>query len=311
MRERPRLGSEAEFRFKLDAEQPESTMPAIPPAPPPRRRRRYARWFWGALALFVAGAALLDAVWFVQGLFERHVALGAVFAALLAVAAVAAIAWSVAEARAWARLRSVERVRALVAADAAPSRLIEALSDSVAHRPELAAEVKRFREAAAGVNDPHKVAELFAVLVLRPLDRAAYAAVARATRDSGIVTALAPTALLDSLVVIWRTLRLLREIAEIYGFRAGLAGTVFLFRRLASGAALVAATEIAGHLAVQQLGGALAEMVAAKLGGAAVGATRTARIGLIGMQLCRAIPFGAEDLPTFRKLAETVLSRNS
>jgi putative membrane protein len=149
--------------------------------------------------------------------------------------------------------------------------------------------------------------ELFSAEVLRPLDRAAYAAVARAARDAGAVTAVAPTALLDTVLLLWRNLRMIREVAAIYGHRTGLAGTWFLVKRLATGAAVVAAADIAGSVIVQQLGNAVADMLAARVGEGAIAGARTARIGLWTMQLCRAVPFADEDVPTLRKLAASLI----
>ena len=304
-----RYGTPEEFKFKLDLSPPPEASLPVPVATPPQRGPRWGRWAAGALGVFILGAAAVETVNWVALQWERSAVLGAFFTGLLAIAAVAALLGILREWRVWRGLRDVERVRNALLAGEDPARLVERLAESVSHRPAAAADVARFRAQAASMPGHAQLVELFAAEVLRPLDRAAYAAVAKASRDTGVITAIAPTALLDTVLLLWRNIRMVREVAAIYGHRTGVAGTWLLMKRLASGAAVVAAADVAGTLIVQQLGGALADIVAAKLGEGAVAATRTARIGLWAMQLCRAVPFGEDDLPTMRRMAQSLVTR--
>jgi putative membrane protein len=304
-----KYGTPEDFRFKIDTTPPPAALPiARPPVMGPLPRGpRWGRWALGALGLFVVGALLVQAVDFIAAQWARSPALGGLFTALLAAAAGFAVLGMLREARAWRELEDVERVRAALLAGADAAEVVERLAATVAHRPDAAADVERFRRQAGVLQQREHLLELFANEVLRPLDRAAYAAVARAARDAGALTALAPTALLDTLLLLWRNLRMIREVAAIYGHRTGLAGTWFLVKRLASGAAIVAAADVAGSLLVHQLGNAVADLLAAKVGEGAIAGARTARIGLWTMQLCRAVPFAEEDVPTLRKLAASLL----
>lgn len=303
-----KYGTPEEFRFKIDTTPPPAALPisrapAIPVAPGPR----WGRWAIGALGLFLAGAVLVQAVDFIAAQWARSPALGGLFLALLASAGAFAGLGMVREVRAWRELEDVEEVRAALLAGADPAAIVERLAATVAHRPEAAADVERFRRQAGALQQREHFLELFAAEVLRPLDRAAYAAVARAARDAGALTALVPTALLDTILLLWRNLRMVREVAAIYGHRTGFAGTWFLLKRLATGAAIVAAADVAGSVLVHQLGNAVADLLAAKVGEGAIAGARTARIGLWTMQLCRAVPFAEEDVPTLRKLAASLL----
>ena len=58
-------------------------------------------------------------------------------------------------------------------------------------------------------------------------------------------TAAMPSPALDALLVGWRGVALVRQIAELHGLRPGLLGTLALLRRTAMSAAGVAATDIA------------------------------------------------------------------
>jgi putative membrane protein len=314
MRQGPRFGSPEEFEFRV-AEAPPAQLPERldMPAPPPKRRRAaFGRWAVGGLVLFLLAALALDAADFVTAQWQRSAALGALFSALLAVAVGGALAWAIAEFRAYRRLRNVDAARRHLLSPGEPVDalgLVETLAAGLAHRPQAASDIERFRGMAQSGHTRAQLLALFADEVLRPVDREAYAAIGRAARDVAVITAAAPTALLDTVAMLWRTLRLIRQVAELYGHRAGIAGTWFLLKRLATGAAIVAATDVAGNLVAQQLGGALTDILATKLGEGAVAASRTARIGLYAMQLCRAVPFHEDDLPTMRRLLESLLAR--
>jgi len=96
--------------------------------------------------------------------------------------------------------------------------------------------------------------------------------------------------------------RLVREIAEVYGQRPGLAGTVHLLRRLASGAGMVGAVDLVGGILVQQLGGAVMERLSASAAESAYAAQKMARLGIIAMALCRPIDFRPGEVPSLRSL---------
>ena len=324
-RQAPAVGTPDSFAFERAPTPPPASQPLVPPAldgapgpaePPPTPRRsrfRPLRWFAGSVAALLAGIVGVDFVAFVEAQYARHWALGAGFMALAALAAASAVIAVVREIRAVARLRGVDDARlrlqaALTHGETAPLRLL--LDEVAAALPHGATAYARFRELAHVAHAPEPLLRLFGQEVLAPLDRRAYAAVGRGARDAGVLTAVVPTAALDTVAMLWRNLRMIREIAQIYGHRTGFAGTLFLVRRLLSGAAIVAASDVAGGLVAQQLGGALTEVVAAKLGEGAIAATRTARIGLLAMQLCRAVPFETEDLPTLRRLLRSAVDRD-
>lgn len=320
-RQAPAVGTPDSFAFERAPTPPPASQPALdgapgPAEPPPAPRRprfRPLRWFAGSLAALLAGIVGVDFVAFVELQYARHWALGAGFMALAALAAASAVIAGAREIRAVARLRGVDAARlrlqaALTHGETAPLRLL--LDEVAAALPHSATAYPRFRELAHVAHAPEPLLRLFGQEVLAPLDRRAYAAVGRAARDAGVLTAVVPTAALDTVAMLWRNLRMIREVAEIYGHRTGFAGTLFLVRRLLSGAAIVAASDVAGGLVAQQLGGALTEVVAAKLGEGAIAATRTARIGLLAMQLCRAVPFETEDLPTLRRLLRSAVDRD-
>jgi putative membrane protein len=151
---------------------------------------------------------------------------------------------------------------------------------------------------------------LFEREVLAALDRAAMAAVGRAARDTALGTAASPLALLDAVLVVARSLRMIREIAAIYGFRPGGLAALGLLRRVIVQAVGVAGADLAGEVTAEMLGGLghkVAGTVSTRLGVGLFAGTRVARLGLATLRACRPMPFLAEP-PQLAQILRRALS---
>ncbi|MBO0739323.1 MAG: DUF697 domain-containing protein, partial [Alphaproteobacteria bacterium] len=218
--------------------------------------------------------------------------------------------WLAAELRGLLRLRSAERLRRLI-----PSALSSELKPEVnaaaailARDPLLTEAVGRYRAVLEPHHTGRDALELFSQFVLAPADRLAQGAIRRAAAQAFAINAISPTALLDTLLFAARAMRLIREVAEMYGQRPGLAGSVHLLRRLASGAAIVGAVDLVGGVLVQQLGGAVFERLSASAAESAYAAQKMARLGIIAMALCRPVAFRPGEVPSLRRLVSGLLS---
>jgi putative membrane protein len=304
---RPRiLESEETGRLELS---PPPVLATNLPSPRTRRSRSPARVATTGLAILVLGLVGIDLVQFIDGAFVHGTGLG--IAAIVAVAAGAggAAYWLVAELRGLWRLRSAERLRSLIpfALSDELKAEIDAAAGILAADPLLSEAVARYRAIREPHHSGHDALELFSRFVLASADRLAEAAIRRAATQAFAINAISPTALLDTLLFAARALRLIREIAEIYGQRPGLAGTVHLLRRLASGAGMVGAVDLVGGILVQQLGGAVMERLSASAAESAYAAQKMARLGIIAMALCRPVDFRPGEVPSLRSLVSGLL----
>jgi putative membrane protein len=236
---------------------------------------------------------------------------------MLAAAAVAAGAggtlyWLTAELRGLFRLRSAERLRRLIPSALASELKVEidAAAAIVARDPLLGEAVNSYRAVLEPHHTGRDALELFSRFVLTPADQLAQAAIRRAAAQAFAINAISPTALLDTLLFAARATRLIREIAEIYGQRPGLTGTVHLLRRLASGAGLVGAVDVVGGVIVQQLGGAVLEQLSASAAESAYAAQKMARLGLVAMASCRPIEFRPGEAPSLPGLVSSLLRQS-
>lgn len=307
---RPRI-LEIEETGRLDLNPPPVTETAFP-APLSRGGGSRSSFAVAATGLGILVLAVLgiDLVQFIDRAFAHGRGLGIVAVTSVAAGCGGAGYWLFTELRAFWRLRSAERLRVLIRS-AVSSDLkseIDSAATILARDPQLGEVVARFRAVVEPHHSGRDALELFSRFVLAPADRLAEASIRRAAAQAFAINAVSPTALLDTLLFAARGIRLLREIAEIYGQRPGLAGTIHLLRRLAGGAGMVGAVDLVGSVLVQQLGGAVVERLSASAAESAYAAQKMARVGIIAMALCRPIEFQAGEVPSLRGLVSGLLN---
>jgi putative membrane protein len=306
--------------FELDPEriaperitlvEPEPVLPAaaadLAPAPPPRRPWRRLLVLGGGA--FLAALLGLEAYDFLVDLYERSSLLGTGFSVLLALAATGAVGYvgsEILSLRKLARLGDL-RVDASHLYGSQVHGQADALLDSVERvyrdRLDLEGPIQAFHaQASDALNDGERV-QLFAASVLAPLDKRAYQLVKVGARDIGALTALSPLGLLDGLIVLGRTLAMLRAIARLYGVRPGAAATTALLRRTLRNVVAAGVAELVSDAAVETLGASLLSFVSSRAGQGVVNGVLAARLGLGAMQLCRPLPFAQDQLPSLKQL---------
>jgi putative membrane protein len=259
------------------------------------------------LALFL-GVVVLDLALFLNGLFERSLALGVVFSFLIGATAAALISWIGFEIRQIHKLANVEAIR--VHAAEAMSRdghggalsFIAEARRMLADRPAVAKRFDRLEDMVLETMSDRDALDLFRREILLPLDVEAYAAVRRAAQWTAIGVSASPIAGLDALIALWRSLRMIRQIAEAYGLRPGPIATLSLARRILTGAAGISVVDVMGDMWAQHLGHRVAGLISAKLAEGVYAAIRVARLGLLAMGACRPVPFAPEDEPSLSRL---------
>lgn len=175
-------------------------------------------------------------------------------------------------------------------------------------RPELARGIEEFARTVTTAHSDAEILSLLARHVVRPLDAEAYGIVSRAARDTGIGVALSPAGLLDAILVIWRTSRMIRDVAVVYGFRPTVMGQLALTRRVLETAAMAGAVEYFGDLLAAHLGAGLAGRLSRSIGQGAFTALRTARLGMITIEACRPLPFTGDDQAHLAALRREIMS---
>jgi putative membrane protein len=273
-------------RFELE----DSPMPRLEPAPLPATEEPRAGVGGTMLVLagasvLVLGLALLSAGNFIADEFARAPALG--WASL----AVAGAGFGLVGAGVWREiagllaLRGVDRIRAGLESGE-PRRIAAAARAWLDELPDGAALAPTLR----ALNDPDAVLALLRTGVAADLQQRADALGRGAAMQVFALTAAMPSPALDALVVGWRGVRLVRQVAELNGLRPGLFATLALLRRTALSAAGVAAADVAINSATRAvLSNPLLQHLAGDVAGAGVAARRMVVLARAAAAACSPI----------------------
>jgi putative membrane protein len=280
--------------------------------------RRWDRWvragLW-AFGLGIASWAVIDAYEWVVDAFARGATLGG-----LALATITAVFGGAAlvigrELKSFLALRKVEHDQDLLS-DAGRLRsgemraAVRRALAVVPKDPQIQAAIEAYQRQSQAHHTPAQQVQLLSRTVMRPLDMRARAAVRRSTGRAFALTAIAPTALIDTVLFAAMSVHMLRGIAACYGHRPTAAATAHLVRRLIFEAGKLAAIDLAGMTIAQHVSGAVAERLAADSVHSLYAAQRMARIGLLAMAMCRPVPFQEGEAPNMLSaLLESVLAR--
>jgi putative membrane protein len=272
-------------------------VPEADPAPPvvrvvPPGGAAWGAWAFGA-ALGLCGLWLGLAAWdWALALAGRVPLLAAVAWALLAVLALALLAWAWGEVRGWRRLRRLDGLRA--GAEAAL-----AAGDLAAARRVAAGVARLYGGPAWGADllDPDAVLAAAERALLAGPDAAARAEVEAAARQVALLTAMVPLALADVAAALVINLRMVRRVAAAYGGRPGALGSWRLIRAVAAHLAATGAVAVGDDLLGHALGGGLLAKLSRRFGEGAINGALTARVGLSAMAVCRPLPFAALPRP--------------
>lgn len=143
------------------------------------------------------------------------------------------------------------------------------------------------------ISSSHEYKEIYKELdeeVISQIDREAQAKIKAASLQAAISTAISPLALLDAAIVLWRTLRLTKEIALLYGYKPGWLSSITLLKQGAFNIFFAGATELAleytNELAENSILSKLSTSAAQGLSNGIL----LARVGYGVMQACRPLP---------------------
>lgn len=290
-------------------------VPLDEPAVPARRGLRWGALFWTALGGLVLLGSGLGVVNLVEDLFARSEGFGFLGLAFALLATLALIVIVARETFGLARLAAIEKLHsraaaALLSDDATESRAIVRDLVRIAHgNPHLA----RARTALAGhaddIIDGADLIRLAERELMTPLDQEARRLVSTAAQRVSLVTAVSPRALVDVLFVLAVSLRLVRQLARLYGGRPGTLGLLKLMRHVIAHLAITGGMAASDGLVQQVLGHGLAAKLSQRLGEGVLNGLLTARLGLAAIDVTRPLPFTALPRPVLADLARDLLRK--
>lgn len=269
----------------------------VPPAPLPASRR----WRWGtllALSLFTLMSlwASLTVTQLIEDFFARSPVLGWVALGAASLAGLAALAIIAREIWALVRLRRIEHIQidaahAINTDDgAAAKRVVSGLARLYAGRGDAQLGLRTLKDHESDILDGRDRVRLAERHLVAPRDEEAHRIIARAARRITLLTTVTPNAALDMLFVAAVNLRMMREVATLYGGRPSTLATIRLVRMVLGHLAVAGGLALSDTLVQNMLGKGLLGKLSARFGEGAVNGILTARVGLAARDVCRPIP---------------------
>jgi putative membrane protein len=293
------------------AEAPADNLPAV--LTPRKRRVAWGTLFWSALSGLMLLALGLAVTNLVEDLYARAPWLGAIGLALALLAGLALLVVMLREIIGIARFATVESLRQralsiIESDDRDGGRALMADMLSLTRRiPRLARARARLEDHGADIIDGRDLVRLAERELMSPLDIEARRLVVSASKRVSVVTAISPRAAVDMIFVLINGLRLVRQLAVLYGGRPGALGVLRLLRQVMAHLAVTGGVGMADSVVQQVIGHGIASRLSARLGEGMVNGLLTARLGLLTIDLVRPLPFHELPRPALNDLVSTLL----
>ena len=105
-----------------------------------------------------------------------------------------------------------------------------------------------------------------------------------------MLVALSPLATVDMMLMLWRNLRMIEDIADVYAIELGYWSRIRLIRQVFRNMLYAGATELVTEVGMDLLGAELTAKLSARAAQGVGAGLLTARLGMRTMEACRPLP---------------------
>lgn len=273
-------------------------------------------WIWllGSLSLLLVTLSVLDTFNFIADQFESSFFMGGFFLILIST-----LLWTV-TILTWRSYQGVRGIRNIAHLQQQGAQLMEQDSHGDAmyfirkvavlyhQRPDLKARLERFYGSVNDCHSDREVCSLFSHYVLKDVDQQAYRIVAQRSKETAFMVMLSQVALLDTVLTLWRNVKMIRDIASLYGARPSFLGSTSLIIAVVQSLLYADVSEMLAESMAETLGNSFLSVMSAQAAQGVGSGILTARVGIKAMQVCRPLPFTESEKPRIKDIRWDILS---
>lgn len=186
-------------------------------------------------------------------------------------------------------------------------RYINKMVNFYAHRPDVKERIERFYITLSDSHHDREVCNLFSNIVLKEIDQQAYHIVSQRSKETALMVMISQIALLDTVLTLWRNVRMIQNVATLYGGKPGLLGTMSLISGLVQNLIYADVSEMVADGVGEILGGSMLSVMSAQVAQGLGSGVLTARLGLRTMQTCRPLPFLETEKPRLKGIRREII----
>ncbi|MDX1538123.1 TIGR01620 family protein [Arsukibacterium sp.] len=173
----------------------------------------------------------------------------------------------------------------------------------------LQVSAENWQSAARPEHSDLEKLQLLDKMVLEPLDSQAKAIIWRAGTDTSLAVAVIPFALIDMLMVVWRSSRMVRQLASLYGAPVGQLRSLVMLKRALAAILWAGGSELALDMAADVMSSELTAKLSARAGHGIIAGLLVARLGNMAMQQLRPLPLTEKQRINVAKLSQSLIQR--
>lgn len=167
-----------------------------------------------------------------------------------------------------------------------------------------------FQQAIQQVDSAYNDQEIIRFVSERALahqDAAAKKCIKEFSTQSGLLVALSPYATFDMLLVGWRNLKMLQQLAEIYGIAPGAATQWKLLGQVLHNIAFTGLSELLIDAGTQAVSTSVTAQISARASQGIGAGLFTLRTGTKAIELCRPLPLNSKHKQSLKGLSEQIV----
>jgi putative membrane protein len=174
-------------------------------------------------------------------------------------------------------------------------------------RPTTKLRLEQFYQTIKDTYQDREVCALFSQQIMQEIDQQAYYIVTQRSKETALLIMISHVAWLDTLLTLWRNTRMIQEVAVLYGGRPSLLSSISLIKEVLQNLIYADVSEIAAENLAEILGGSMLSILSTQMAQGLGSSVLTARVGLRAMQVCRPLPFLAEEQPRLKEIRKEII----